>query len=1000
MADIYVDAATGSDNGTGSSIDPYRTATKAHQVGTGSDTIYARGTSHEHLVLNKAGITLKVWPDYFFILDGQFTLPTGTLAKEGNFPPYGYSTGHVWDGLLDIKADNITVEDVYVTRSQGRSIRVQDCTGVQLRNCSGDNNRHAILGTVRTTNLVMDGGVWSNCINYAPFIRPASVLNFPGAISTRNDVNITIRNLDISHMYGSGIIMLQVATATVENNRVSDLWRPGINLSTVTDATCRNNYVYYPTSGIFTPAYGGIVVYPEEPFGDNQSHYIYNNIIVNAKAGFMSLADNQRSDDIYFYNNTIINCLEAAVRIKKAELTLFFKNNLIYMSQGVGVDLVRTPESVTASQNLWYGVTPPASWQGTGDIYGQNPLLQQPNGDIGTDNPRTRYYIVNGSSPAINAGTATIDAGVSAPTTDHRGANRSTTDIGAHEYDGTIDEIINCDGNVLANQAFTSGTTGWTADTDGTFEVVGSEGHLTGLNAANLNQLYQESITLAAGATYGVEFDARGAATGQSLRVDVLQDNTPFTNLGLSRTFNLNTTTTRFSADFIANAAETDARMRFVLPFDDGDVFIDNVCFYLGIPAPEPGPIGGGANVVVDVAANTSGADTNAVELTGANLTTTPKAALVVSTIAGETARLSVGAVANATRSISLRSRDANAETSSFGHASQSDIIQLMKNGSQNYDHNASAALITGGLRINKTVTPDTAASVMTLLFGGEDVRAEVGTVTTANNIGGTVTVNLPFSPSVIFFLANLADPEAEGSNAGIHYQLGITTADDNQYNLFFSEFSGQAAGDPRARLSDDRIMHYVQNSQYHTVSFGNNQFTVTTNGATGSKVVSYLALRLESAAVSLSTIQTATTIGTQAYATGFEPQAALALWTQLTALNTTTTNAKAGNIGIGFLSDAAERCMAIAVEDGAATTDTSSHDASSFLSLPDDNGAASLAGAGTLTATGVDIDYTAVEGITRYGLLLAVEYVEPLKSRQKMRHIRQGARLGTRLGF
>ena len=122
-------------------------------------------------------------------------------------------------------------------------------------------------------------------------------------------------------------------------------------------------------------------------------------------------------------NNTIINPENWIFRILQ-ETTSFdgytflpaqngvFDNNLVYFARGdlsgedINVGSDTSPETFTASNNLWYahdnpGASAPATLPGTetGSIVGQDPLMV---------NPSSGLYSIGGDSPAFQAGVQSI----------------------------------------------------------------------------------------------------------------------------------------------------------------------------------------------------------------------------------------------------------------------------------------------------------------------------------------------------------------------------------------------------------------------------------------------------------------------------------------------------------------------------------------------------------------------------------------------------------------
>jgi hypothetical protein len=134
-----------------------------------------------------------------------------------------------------------------------------------------------------------------------------------------------------------------------------------------------------------------------------------------------------------------------------------------------------------------------------------------------------------------------------------------------------------CDGNILLNSDFSSGEDNWTATSDGVNEVSGGQFHISGTIATSpFNQLLQGGLNIVEGTAYTLSVLLRSVGAVGSIRAQLLQDNSPFANLGLNETFSVSTEQTVYTLNFVATADELDARLRFT--FFTGDFYIDDVC--------------------------------------------------------------------------------------------------------------------------------------------------------------------------------------------------------------------------------------------------------------------------------------------------------------------------------------------------------------------------------------------------------------------------------------
>ena len=256
-----------------------------------------------------------------------------------------------------------------------------------------------------------------------------------------------------------------------------------------------------------------------------------------------------------------------------------FENNLFYNNAVAGSNTVSLSSGITYRNNLLFGSTMPTNGQGSGDIYGQDPLLSNPDGAYAAPLVDTRFMLTAGS-PAIGAGYdngTTVDYFLS--------TYNNTPDIGAHQYDSTYvpptpppdpDPGITCTGSLLTNSDFSAGTTDWTAATDGTFTVTGGEAHFTGTSAFTPRlQLYQFNVPLTAGQVYNVTFKAR-SPNPVALTMQTMLHTTPFTVTGLNYSVTLTDTMDEYSTTFTATQTDANYRVRFLIT--EGEFYLDDIC--------------------------------------------------------------------------------------------------------------------------------------------------------------------------------------------------------------------------------------------------------------------------------------------------------------------------------------------------------------------------------------------------------------------------------------
>lgn len=126
--------------------------------------------------------------------------------------------------------------------------------------------------------------------------------------------------------------------------------------------------------------------------------------------------------------------------------------------------------------------------------------------------------------------------------------------------------------NLLQNGDFSNGVTGWNFFSDvagNTFSVSNGQGVINigdGRNTSN-TQLYQTPITLIAGRSYHLSFDA-SSSTSAGFKVEMIKHVSPYANYGLSQTFSFTGSMNSYNVDFTASGFSgtvTDGRLKITL---------------------------------------------------------------------------------------------------------------------------------------------------------------------------------------------------------------------------------------------------------------------------------------------------------------------------------------------------------------------------------------------------------------------------------------------------
>lgn len=142
-----------------------------------------------------------------------------------------------------------------------------------------------------------------------------------------------------------------------------------------------------------------------------------------------------------------------------------------------------------------------------------------------------------------------------------------------------------CSTNVLTNGNFSSNNfTGWTFVSGGspsTADASTGQAVITISGPTASTQLMQTGISVVSGTHYTLKFDAKTISGTNEFQVSMIQDGTPYSNVGSGyNTVNLTTTMQTFEYNFTATLTEANTRLRFYFAASlSGTIVIDNVCF-------------------------------------------------------------------------------------------------------------------------------------------------------------------------------------------------------------------------------------------------------------------------------------------------------------------------------------------------------------------------------------------------------------------------------------
>lgn len=1027
----YVISPNGSDSNSGSVLSP-KAITWLSNLIPGDAAQLRGGTYNAIAALNNLNgtssnhITIEPYGSESPVFDGGWNNSIHPAVTPGTVSGFQYAA------MIDLSdCSYIDVTGLTVQNFDGEGFNANRCETITFTDCVVDTiygGSYRALGSgPSTADLTCHNISFINCRSTRAcqawkWFRTQQgdfyVNTIPSSILVgRGAEDILIQGMICEYGGAEGINAARGSRrVTIEDCRSSNNRHNNIYVECTQETVIRRNICYYTHAGVAEiPSMRGFNLVIRDEVGAYSQGYdvnyasrdneISNNLFVDGDTGIEGYGKGNMVRFTIVNNHLINNNQNVLFRGTDPDRDTptgnVFRNNIVLTTDnytnnplyGAGENFgnsVATSTGMTYSNNLWYdavnaGDPRPANAVGTNDVT-DDPLLVNSNASL-ESSLNTNNFELTSSSPAINAGVS-----VTGVTSDLlQRSYVGNPDIGCLEESGAT-EPFTCPDNMLTNADFSSGETGWTAVSNGTNEVSSGEYHISGTSGTS--QLYQGDFVITSGKTYALEFVARSVSATDDLDVDVTQDNSPFTNLGLNETISIGTTTATYSTSFTASASEGDARLEFSFT-GSGDFYIDNVCLY---------PIGGGGgSVTVRTEYASSPTNTTAVSMTDIDIAGTPPAALVFSNMA-TALRWGTGFIAgSSTNSISVRSRDNATTTTTGGKPSQTNLVELIAVNASSTTHEATGTLGTSGLTLNKSTAPTEAAEVIAMLFAGSDVDADTHIFDPSTTQDGTYTkTGLSFQPNLLFFLNVRRDFTTGTFRTQAHYNFGVATSTSNQFNYSWYDIHNVGTTDVRAQLSNDRVMESLSDAAYlELTAITSDGYTITTRGASVNvNEVAVLAVRIDNASIYLDTIQTATSTGSTSYSVGFEPQAAMLFSTQIQTLNSTTFDAEGGAFGVGVLDEDGNRALAVSSEDNVTTTNTDGQSQDAFVWLPDDTGAADIVGSGSLGATTVDVNYTNAAATATYGVLLAIENVTPVSNRAKIRHLRQGLNFGLRSGF
>jgi hypothetical protein len=393
-------------------------------------------------------------------------------------------------------------------------------------------------------------------------------------------------------------------------------------------------------------------------------------------------------------------------------------------------------------------------------------------------------------------------------------------------------------------------------------------------------------------------------------------------------------------------------------------------------------------NYSVAVKGFNTGTSTGNQDITSTAITgVTPEAAIILGSFAAvasggsETDEHSLGIGFLADQDVALWTSSDHARTETLprrmGHTDR--FFHIRNVGNSATVHQATGSFVSGGVRLNYTTNTTNNRATLCAFTG---VSAKVGVVALGTGTSAITVSGIGFQPDVVI-LAGTCGAIAGTSTTFMGQSFGIALADGTQRCVLWIEADGvTAGGSPFQAIRNDcaggQVTGGTLNYKLVVGGFGPDGFTITPSASSGSDDIAYLALKFDNGnALALKDFTTPTATGSASITgVGFTPQLALAVLTNLEAVNTHAgaTSDLQGALSINCIGSE-QWATSWAINSGSDPTDTASNCQNVALlggDGPSTNAiVASLSGFNT---DGLDLSYSAVQGTGKIGFMLLVE--------------------------
>lgn len=403
----YVSTEGNNTNSGRSQVQAFRTiaaGVNALNNSTGNNILcIASGNYSEQVQIDKSGSTNTPLiirgenPNAKPVIDGKVGqngpgsgLPQGADRLCDNLPPY---TCHSDRGLIEIRGNNITVENLEVINSRGRGIAAGHPDKPTITNITIQNNIiHDVYHSLITLDKVDNSKIHRNLTYrgglFAPHPRQPTDVNWGAAYALRQSNNIQITENVLHSAWNDGIIFdgqdFNSSYITVTDNYIYDIWRYMIYGHGTHHSTIERNFLFNTDNNQYKNSNGdtlpGIAVTDTEANFNNHIRSVdvtvANNIVIRRERNIAVGS----STDIRVIQNTLVDSYgtdKASLTIIDDPQNVSLINNLIYQPRPQSVLFAGSTAGVIFSHNYW-NRQPIARAISATDVIDSNPGLVNP----------------------------------------------------------------------------------------------------------------------------------------------------------------------------------------------------------------------------------------------------------------------------------------------------------------------------------------------------------------------------------------------------------------------------------------------------------------------------------------------------------------------------------------------------------------------------------------------------------------------------------------------